>query len=243
MRTIALFTVLAAALGLLPGCPANGDRSDPAGPVSVNWSELREEMVRRIEEEGVQDPRVLKALLAVERHRFVERKHRARSYRLEPLPIEDDQTISDPYIVAVMTEMLELEGTERVLEIGTGSGYQAAILARLVPKVFTMEIREGLAAAADRRLKRLGFDNVKVRCGDGYKGWPEIAPFDAIIVTAAPPEVPEALVDQLAPGGVLIAPVGGRRGQQLILVRRDADGNVTREKGPRVIFVPMIESD
>lgn len=243
MRAVALVTFLAVTLGLLPGCPANGERSDLPGPETVNWNELRREMVQRIEEEGIEDTRVLDALRAVERHSFVSRKHRARSYRLEPLPIEDDQTISDPYIVAVMTEMLELEGHERVLEIGTGSGYQAAILARLVPEVWTMEIREGLAEAADRRLRRLGFDNVNVRCGDGYKGWPKVAPFDAIIVTAAPPEVPEALIDQLAPGGVLVVPVGGRRGQQLILVRRDADGNITREKGPRVIFVPMIEAE
>ena len=239
MRTVASLLLLV----VLTACPSNDDRTEGDGPETVNWEELRAEMVERIEAEGVTDARVLDALGAVERHRFVSRKHRLRSYRLEPLPIEDDQTISDPYIVAVMTEMLELDGTERVLEIGTGSGYQAAILARLVPEVWTMEIREGLADAAERRLKRLGFGNVNVRCGDGYKGWPEVAPFDAIIVTAAPPEVPEALVEQLAPGGVLVAPVGGRRGQQLILVRRDAEGRITREKGPRVIFVPMIESD
>jgi len=228
----------------LPGCPRNGDTGEETGFSTVNWEELREEMVSRIRADGVTSERVLEAMLAVERHGFVSRQFRRRAYQLQPLPIGDDQTISSPYIVALMTEMLDLTGAERVLEIGTGSGYQAAILARLVPEVWSMEIRPALAETAEKRLKRLGFDNVNVRCGDGYKGWPEQAPFDAIIVTAAPPQVPQALVDQLAPGGVLVVPVGRREGpQKLIRIRRDTDGNITREQGTRVIFVPMIQSE
>jgi protein-L-isoaspartate(D-aspartate) O-methyltransferase len=228
----------------LAACPgpeeADGDGDVPA----ASFEELRREMVDRIRDEGIGNEAVLSALLKVERHRFVDRAYRQRAYQVNPLPIGEGQTISSPYIVALMTELLELEADDKVLEIGTGSGYQAAILARLVPEVFTIEIRPALAEAARKRLQRLGFHNVNVRCGDGYKGWPEEAPFDAIIVTAAPPEVPDALVRQLAPGGVLVAPVGrDSRHQQLIVIRKDEQGKITREQGPRVIFVPMIQAD
>ncbi|MCZ6793045.1 MAG: protein-L-isoaspartate(D-aspartate) O-methyltransferase, partial [Planctomycetota bacterium] len=167
---------------------------------------------------------------------------RARqAYRPEPLLIGEDQTISSPYIVARMTEMLELKGREKALEIGTGSGYQAAVLSLLVPHVYSIEIRPSLALSARKRLGDLGFSNVTILTGDGYKGWPSEAPFDVIIVTAAPPQVPDALVEQLAPGGRLVLPVGDtRRYQILTLIRKDENGVVTREKGERVRFVPMI---
>ncbi|MEN8152085.1 MAG: protein-L-isoaspartate(D-aspartate) O-methyltransferase [Planctomycetota bacterium] len=243
MRALPVLAIVLLA-GWTAGCPRNGDGEEATGPEIVDWRELREAMVSRIREDDVASERVLDAMMEVERHRFVGREYRRRSYQLNPLPIGEEQTISSPWIVAVMTEMLELEGEEKILEIGTGSGYQAAILARLVPKVFSMEIRPALAETAKARLQRLGFANVDVRCGDGYAGWPEEAPFDAIIVTAAPPEVPQALVSQLAVGGVLVVPVGRRDGpQQLIRLRKGEDGTIRREEGTHVLFVPMIQSD
>ncbi len=241
MRALPVLVLVA---GLAAGCTRGGEGDAATGPEPADWQELRESMVSRIREDDVASERVLEAMSLVERHLFVDRKHRRRAYQLNPLPIGEEQTISSPWIVAVMTEMLELEGEEKILEIGTGSGYQAAILARLVPRVFSMEIRPNLAETAKKRLQRLGFSNVDVRCGDGYKGWPEEAPFDAIIVTAAPPEVPQALVDQLAPNGVLVVPVGRRDGpQKLIRLRKGKDGTMRREEGPHVLFVPMIPSD
>jgi protein-L-isoaspartate(D-aspartate) O-methyltransferase len=184
---------------------------------------------------------VLRAMAEVERHRFVPAELADRAYLPQPLPIGQEQTISSPYIVGLMTALLDLEGDEKVLEIGTGSGYQAAVLSRLVPRVLTIEIREGLAASARERLARLGYANVVVRCGDGYGGWPEEAPFDAIVVTAAPPAVPSALVEQLAPGGRIVVPVGGRdANQELKLGVKKADGSVAWEKVSLVRFVPMI---
>jgi protein-L-isoaspartate(D-aspartate) O-methyltransferase len=236
--------LLVVGIVVLCGCPGKDEISDPPVADAVDWSELRERMVQLIGDDGVEDESVLDAMRAVERHRFVERRLRRRAYELNPLPIGDGQTISSPYIVAVMTEMLELEGEEKVLEIGTGSGYQAAVLAQIVPHVYTIEIRRNLADTARERLAELGIGNVTVECGNGYLGLPDVAPFDAIIVTAAPEKVPEKLVEQLKPGGVLVAPVGRQGGTQtLIRVRKDEDGNVTRERGTRVIFVPMIEGD
>ena len=156
---------------------------------------------------------------AVPRHEFVPEKYRKYSYDDRPLPIGMDQTISQPFVVAYMTEMLKLEGGEKVLEIGTGSGYQAAVLAEIVDELYTIEILEPLAKNAERTLKRLGYDKVVVKAGDGYRGWPMHAPFDAIIVTAAPDHVPEPLVEQLAVGGRMVIPVG-ERGQRLTLITR-----------------------
>jgi protein-L-isoaspartate(D-aspartate) O-methyltransferase len=198
-------------------------------------------MVDRIRSRGVTDPRVLGALLSVPRHRFVRPDRAREAYGPEPLPIGEDQTISSPYVVALMTGLLSLDGDEKVLEIGTGSGYQAAVLSCLVPRVFTIEIRETLATAARERLAALGYDQVRVRCGDGYRGWPEEAPFDAIVVTAAPPSIPATLVDQLAPGGRMVVPVGGTQGNQtLTLLTKDAAGKVSRRTVTAVYFVPMI---
>lgn len=187
------------------------------------------------------DYRVLQALKTVPRHEFVPPGLQDQAYENRPLPIGHHQTISQPYIVAIMTDLLRPRPGDRVLEIGTGCGYQAAVLAGLVAKVYSVETVEQLATEAGERLRRLGHTNVELRCGDGYLGWPEHAPYDGIIVTAAAPEMPEALVRQLAPGGRMVIPVGPRGGEQaLILVRKEADGTVDRRAVLPVAFVPMV---
>ncbi len=175
----------------------------------IDWQKAREHMVaRQIAARGVSNPRVLEAMRSVERHRFVPPDAVDLAYTDQPLPIGHGQTISQPYIVALMTELLDPQPSDTVLEIGTGSGYQAAVLATLVSHVYTIEIIPALADEAARRLEELGYHNVTVRCADGYRGWPEHAPFDGIIVTAAPPTIPRPLLDQLAPGARLVVPVG-----------------------------------
>jgi protein-L-isoaspartate(D-aspartate) O-methyltransferase len=212
-------------------CSAAGEPGDRS-------AELRESMVRQqIAARGIEDPRVLAVMAKVPRHEFVPEQRRHLAYADHPLPIGEGQTISQPYIVAYMTEKLGLEGDERVLEIGTGSGYQAAVLAELCREVFTIEIVESLARRSAKDLARLGYDNVHVRHGDGYRGWPDEAPFDAIIVTAAPGRIPEPLVDQLAVGGRMVLPVGDYY-QELILITRDEEG-VHRKRLIGVRFVPM----
>jgi protein-L-isoaspartate(D-aspartate) O-methyltransferase len=161
------------------------------------------------------------------------------AYADQPLPIGHNATISQPYIVAIMTQLLEPSKEQRVLEIGTGSGYQAAVLSPLVREVYTIEIVPELAKSADQALNRLGYKNITVRQGDGYKGWPEKAPFDRIILTAAPPELPQALIDQLAPGGRLVAPVG-RAYQELVVIDKTEDGKLRRRRSIPVRFVPMV---
>lgn len=189
----------------------------------------------------VGDERVLEAMRRVPRHRFVPEERRDAAYRDQPLPIGHGQTISQPYVVAFMTEKLRLEEGEKVLEIGTGSGYQAAVLSELTPKVYTIEIIEELAELARERLKRLGYSPpVKVRQGDGYYGWEEHAPFDAVIVTAAAGHVPPPLLKQLKPGGRMIIPVGGTfQVQRLILITKDEEGQTRSESLMPVRFVPM----
>jgi protein-L-isoaspartate(D-aspartate) O-methyltransferase len=186
---------------------------------------------------GVRSPEVLAALRSVPRHEFVPAAEREAAYADHPLPIGFDQTISQPYIVALMTELARLGPTDRVLEIGTGSGYQAAVLARMVKAVYSIEIIEPLARSAAVTLARLRYTNVQVRAGDGYQGWPAQAPFDAILVTAAPARVPEPLKQQLAPGGRLVIPVGTSDQELLVLTRRD-HGFETERVLP-VRFVPM----
>ncbi len=198
----------------------------------------REDMVRhQIEKRGVKDKRVLEAMRKVPRHEFIPGKYRSKAYSDHPVPIGRRQTISQPYIVAYMTEALALKGTERVLEIGTGSGYQAAVLAELVSEVYSIEIICELEANARKTLERLGYKNVKTTCADGYKGWPEYAPFDAIIITAAPDEIPPPLLEQLKVGGRLIAPVGTYF-QELVICTRTEKG-IKRERLLPVRFVPM----
>ena len=186
------------------------------------------------------DPRVIAAMASVPRHRFVPEKQTGAAYRNEPLPIGHGQTISQPYIVAIMTDLLDLSPEDRVLEVGTGSGYQAAILAKTVASVFTIEIVEPLARRSTALLAELGYDNVETRFGDGYYGWQEEAPFDAIVVTAAASHVPPPLLEQLAPGGKLIIPVGSRfMVQQLVLVEKGIDGEVSLRQVLPVRFVPL----
>lgn len=203
-----------------------------------DFAALRERMVReQIAARGVTDRRVLAAMRKVPRHEFVPDIRRADAYQDRPLPIGRGQTISQPYVVALMTELAAVEPTSRVLEVGTGSGYQAAVLTELAGEVYTIEIVEALASEAAATLRRLGYRRVTVRHGDGYRGWPEAAPFDAIVVTAAPPAVPPALREQLAPGGRLVIPVGEEK-QELEVHRRTADGFEVRRVTP-VRFVPM----
>jgi protein-L-isoaspartate(D-aspartate) O-methyltransferase len=187
---------------------------------------------------GIKDERVLTAMAKVPREEFVPADERADAYEDGPLPIGYDQTISQPYIVAFMTEQLRPKSSDRVLEIGTGSGYQAALLAELVAKVYTIEIVEPLAKNAEATLQRLGYKNVHVKFGDGYSGWPEEAPFDAIIVTCAPDKVPQPLTDQLKDGGRMVIPVGERFAQQLYLLEKK-NGQLKESATLPVRFVPM----
>jgi len=216
--------------------PVPGGTSDAA--TDRAWRETRHRMVReQIESRGVRDAAVLAALREVPRHLFVPESYRRQAYRDGPLPIGYDQTISQPYIVAFMTEALRIKGNEKVLEIGTGSGYQAAVLAEVCDEVFTIEIVESLAERSRVLLADLGYDNVQVRAGDGYRGWPEEAPFDAIIVTAAPDHVPQPLIDQLRVGGRMILPVGDQS-QELVVLEKTTTGMIRRSVLP-VRFVPM----
>jgi len=211
-----------------------------AGAKPASTDAARARMVaRQLRARGISDERVLAAMAKVPRHEFVPAASRPLAYEDEPLPIGHGQTISQPYIVAAMTELARVDARSRVLEVGTGSGYQAAVLAEIARDVYTIEIVEALATEATRTLRRLGYGAVRVRHGDGYRGWKEAAPFDAIIVTAAPPTVPPALLDQLAPGGRLVIPVGTRREQELLTVVRQGDEWSERSDGP-VVFVPLV---
>ncbi len=202
-------------------------------------SDAREKMVaEEIEAAGVKNPAVLDAMRATPRHEFVLDKWREQAYYDTALPIGDQQTISPPYVVAYMTEQLEPQPTDRVLEIGTGSGYQAAVLSPLVKDVYTIEIVDHLARRATQTLKRLKYDNIHVRSGDGYLGWPEAAPFDKIIVTCSPEAIPKPLVEQLAEGGQMIIPVGERYQQNLIRVTK-RDGKLEQEPLQATLFVQM----
>jgi protein-L-isoaspartate(D-aspartate) O-methyltransferase len=200
----------------------------------------RDRMVRaQIESRGIRNPEVLRAMRATPRHLFVPKAVQAEAYDDHALPIGYGATISQPYIVALMTEMLGLAKQQRVLEIGTGSGYQAAVLAQLVSQVYTVEIVPELAESARKTLSALGYSNVLVRQGDGYQGWPAQAPFDRILVTAAPSEVPKALIEQMAIGGRMVAPIGAGWVQDLVVVDKNPHGTVQRSLGPSVMFIPM----
>jgi protein-L-isoaspartate(D-aspartate) O-methyltransferase len=186
-------------------------------------------------------PEVARALGKVERHKLVPAGEAARAYRNHPLPIGSGQTISQPYIVALSTDLLRPKATDTVLEVGTGSGYQAAVLAEIVARVYSIELIPALGNDARRRLAELGYRNIEVRIGDGYAGWPEKAPFDGIVVTAAAPRVPKALVDQLKPGGRMVIPVGGETDiQYLNVLTKRADGGVDEKRVLPVRFVPLV---
>ncbi|MFH1782489.1 MAG: protein-L-isoaspartate(D-aspartate) O-methyltransferase [Candidatus Omnitrophota bacterium] len=209
------------------------------GEVDMFFKE-RENMIKaQIERRGVKDRRVLDAMLKVERHRFVPSEFTKMAYTDGPLPIGFDQTISQPYIVALMTELGNIKESDNVLEIGTGSGYQAAILGELAKEVYTIEIIPELAENAERSLKELGYENVFVKAGDGYLGWEEHAPYDIIIVTASPPEIPEKLVEQLKDGGRMVIPVGEEWRQVLRLLIKESGKIVEKDIIP-VRFVPMV---
>jgi protein-L-isoaspartate(D-aspartate) O-methyltransferase len=204
-----------------------------------NYDELRLKMVSEsIEKAGVTDPRVLEAMRRVPRHEFVPAAYRAKAYWDSAWPIGHKQTITWPSVVAQMTQTLDPKPTDRVLEIGTGSGYQAAVLSLLVKEVYTIEIVRPLGQAAETRLKHLGYNKVKTKIGDGYKGWPEHAPFDKIIVTCSPEKVPQPLIDQLKEGGRMIIPVGSRYDQEMCLLQKK-DGQLVREQLMPTYFVPM----
>ena len=208
-----------------------------------NFDHLRKVMIKnQLQSRGIRDDAVLDVMRSVERHNFVPENYRDRAYSDGPLPIGHGQTISQPYIVAFMTEQLQVSSQHKVLEIGTGSGYQAAILGELAKHVFTIEIIPELAEGAKNILNHLNYKNITVRAGDGYKGWPEEAPFERIMVTAAPTEVPQELIDQLAPGGRMILPVGAQfLVQYLWVIEKDDQGTVTKEKILPVRFVPMVK--
>ena len=214
------------------------------------WTMQRDEMIEAIEydmrrashyfDRSELSPAVQTAMRTVERHLFVPESQKYQAYANRPLPIGSGQTISQPFIVALMTELLDLDSSSRVLEVGTGSGYQAAVLAEIAGQVYTIEIVELLAETARKRLQDLGYDNVKVKQGDGTKGWLEYAPFDRIIVTAAGVEIPVSLREQLKPGGRMVMPVGPQSSHQdLMVIVRDMDGNFTEKKTIPVRFVPI----
>ena len=226
-------------LALCAGCSADStDGRKVSADEEARFLIMRKRMVRiQIERRGIRERRVLNALLGVPRHLFVPEHLKERAYDDGALPIGEDQTISQPYIVAKMTELLDLKGDETVLEVGTGSGYQAAVLAKLVREVYSIEIVPSRARQAEERLRRMGYDNISVRLGDGYRGWEEHAPFDAVIVTAAPDHIPPMLVEQLREGGRMVIPVGTDN-QYLTLLVKENDG-VREERVIPVRFVPM----
>jgi protein-L-isoaspartate(D-aspartate) O-methyltransferase len=237
MNRIILISVFAAIS--LSAFTCDGEESEMKMALSDDSLKSRQLMVeQQIRRRGVKDQRVLDAMLCVPRHLFVPEAYRTQAYEDYPLSIGHSQTISQPYIVAYMTEMLQLAGDEKVLEIGTGSGYQAAVLAECAKSVYTIEIVQPLCDRASKLIENLGYENCTVRCGDGYDGWPEQAPFDAIMVTAAPKEIPQVLIDQLAPNGRMIIPVGAYY-QHLKLITKDAQGRVAKETMIPVRFVPM----
>jgi protein-L-isoaspartate(D-aspartate) O-methyltransferase len=217
------------------------DAEEAAPEDDEKWAEKREEMVAgTIGARGVSAPEVLAAMRNVPRHEFVPRDKRRIAYTDQPLPIGHGQTISQPYIVAYMTEVLDLNPGDKVLEIGTGSGYQAAVLAEITDEVYTIEIIDELAESAAERLRRLGYNEVRVKNADGYYGWDEYAPFDAIIVTAAAGHVPSPLINQLAPGGRIVIPIGGvYQVQQLTLLEKSAEGEMYSRQLMSVRFVPF----
>lgn len=206
---------------------------------TANTTKARKEMVdTQIKPRGIEDPKVLLAMYTVPRHFFVEKQFLNLAYSDTPLPIGHSQTISQPYIVAYMTELLNLKGEEKVLEVGTGCGYQTAVLAEIAKEVYSIEIVKPLCKLAEQNLSQFSYKNIRLQCGDGYRGWKENAPFDRILVAAAPDHIPKALKDQLAIGGIMVIPVGNYH-QELIVIKKKSDGSLSEEKVLPVRFVPM----
>lgn len=245
-----MWVVLVAALAALTGCDSeNGEEhataggeaeSPPAATTDDRFAEERYAMVRdTVASRDVTDENVLRAMRTVPRHELVPEDQRDDSYEDHPLPIGHDQTISQPYIVGLMTQLAEVDRGDTVLEVGTGSGYQAAVLAEMGVEVYSIEIVEPLAERAAADLERLGYDSVHVRAGDGYRGWPEHAPFDAIIITAAPPRIPEPLKEQLKVGGRMVVPVGPDGGHQELMVLTRTEAGFDQRTVIPVRFVPM----
>lgn len=230
-----LLTVFVAITGLAPAAASDIDFTAQRAALI---DEVR--VYARLDGPPGLDDEVLQAMMRVERHKFVPEGSRRQAYRNHPLPIGYGQTISQPYIVALMTDLLKISPDDTVLEIGTGSGYQAAVLAELAGQVYSIEIVEPLAKQVKERLARLGYENVTTRLGDGYYGWQEQAPFDSIIVTAAASHVPPPLIEQLKPGGHMVIPVGGQfLTQYLLLIEKDLQGEVTSRQITAVRFVPL----
>ena len=224
--------LLAAALA----CAACGGGKRMAGDAE---SQARDRMVRtQIAARGIRDPRILDAMRQIPRESFVDERYRREAYADHPIPIGDGQTVTQPYVAALMTELLDIQAADRVLEIGTGSGYESAILSRLASRVYSIEILPEIARKAEEKLRALHCENIAFRVGDGYRGWPEAAPFDAIIVTAAPRKIPEPLLQQLAPNGRMVIPVGDFY-QELKVFSKAADGSVSERSVLPVRFVPM----
>lgn len=241
MKNKLLITVLLF-LQFLVACKDTTNRKVGSQEISVagdKYEQQRNDMVEtQIYQRGVRDELVLKAMHKVPRHEYVPPNLHDYAYQDHPLPIGENQTISQPYIVAFMTECLGLKGGEKVLEIGTGSGYQAAVLGEIAGEVYTIEIIESLANRAKEILEKMDYKNIYVKWGDGYQGWPEKAPFDGIIVTAAPDHIPRPLIDQLKPGGRMIIPVGDYY-QELILIAKSNEGEISQRSVLPVRFVPM----
>jgi len=211
--------------------------------IAQNYTEKRERMVEyQIEARGINDPDVIRAMKNVKRHEFVPNQFRNRAYSDSPLSIGQGQTISQPYIVAHMTELLNIEKKDKILEIGTGSGYQAAVLAEITSNVYSIEIVEELAEKARKTLREQGYQNIHLKVGDGFKGWEKHAPFDGIIVTCSPSDVPEPLKEQLAEKGRMVIPVGGAFIQELVVLQKK-EGKIKRSRISNVRFVPMVDDD
>jgi protein-L-isoaspartate(D-aspartate) O-methyltransferase len=233
MDTIVKLIVIIAVSMVLLTCSYQRSEEDPY--LAARQRMITEDIQRR----GINDRRVLQAMLKVERHLFVPESYRPMAYADRPLPIGEGQTISQPYIVALMTYHLHLTPEDRVLEIGTGSGYQAAVLAELAKEVYSLEIIEQLARTAQERLQALGYKNVRVKSGDGFYGWPEHAPYDAIMITCATPTIPERLVGQLKEGGRMIVPLGNEPFIQSLTLITKREGKIERQPLEDVVFVPM----
>lgn len=245
-KTATILTLLICALAVIffmtNGAPAFGADTNASGKENKDhFRQQRMKMIRQqLRARGIENPEILAAFEKVPRHRFVPEGLKKYAYQDRPLPIGEDQTISQPYIVALMTRSIEPKKNHRILEIGTGSGYQAAILAELAEQVYTIEIIASLAQSARRTLSETGYENVYVKTGDGFRGWPEHAPFDAIVVTCSPEKVPEPLKEQLAGGGRMVIPVGRGHDQHLVLLEKK-EGQLIEKQILPVRFVPMVD--